>query len=154
MSLAQQSLPVYRNTQPGTLLRFILLAALIAFLLFGSATNGWVVSVAAILMVALACFHSLTTEVYADSIVIWFGVGLIRRTIMLSKVQSCSVARTPWYVGWGIRLMPGGGWLWNVSGLESVELQYVEGDRFRVGSNRPQDLAAAISEAIGAMERN
>ncbi len=31
---------------------------------------------------------------------------------------------------------------------------YVEGDRFRVGSNQPQDLAAAIPEAIGASWRS
>ena len=47
---------------------------------------------------------------------------------------------THWIYGWGIRWIPGG-WLWNVSGLDGVELALVSGRRFRIGTDEPEQLA-------------
>lgn len=139
---------MYRNTQSGTVVRIIMVSILVLFLVIGLSTSPWMMPLTVLLIIMLATFHSLTTEVYEDSIVIWFGIGLIRRTIPISRIGSCSVARTPWYVGWGIRLLPGGGWLWNVSGFQSVELSYVAGGRFRIGTDQPEELSEAITIAI------
>ena len=49
--------------------------------------------------------------------------------------------------GWGIRLIPNG-WLWNVSGLGAVELSLVNGQRFRIGTDEPEQLATAIQGAL------
>jgi hypothetical protein len=49
----------------------------------------------------------------------------------------------------GIRLSPGGV-LWNVSGLDAVELSLDGGRRFRVGTDEPRALAAAIAQAKDA----
>jgi hypothetical protein len=62
------------------------------------------------------------------------------------------VAKTPWYYGWGIRLTPTG-WLWNVSGLARVEVQFDDGHRFRVGSDEPNRLAEALLSEMRAVER-
>jgi hypothetical protein len=51
------------------------------------------------------------------------------------------------FYGWGIRWIPGG-WLWNVSGLDGVELVLVNNRRFRVGTDEPEQLAAAIQGAL------
>ena len=57
--------------------------------------------------------------------------------------------RNPWYCGWGIRLGPTG-WLWNVSGFDAVELTLTDGRRFRVGSDEPGQLVAALTRVKGA----
>jgi hypothetical protein len=142
------ALPLYRNTQSGTVIRVTMLATVILFLVLSLTMTSTLLLTLVLLILALALFHSLTTEVTNDSIVIWFGVGLIRRTIAIAQVKECVPVRNPWYIGWGIRLVPGVGWLWNVSGFDSVELEYVNGKRFRIGTDEPEELAAAIMQAV------
>ena len=43
----------------------------------------------------------------------------------------------------GIRLTRHG-WMWNISGLDAVELEYKDGKKFRIGTNQPQKLCQAI----------
>lgn len=146
------SIPLYRNTQPGTVIRVAMLAISILFLVLGMFAYMALLLPLALVVLSLALFHSLSTEVTNDSIVIWFGVGLIRRTIAISRVKNCAPARTPWYIGYGIRLVPGVGWLWNVSGFDSVELEYINGKRFRIGTDEPEELAAAIMQVVGGQK--
>ena len=50
------------------------------------------------------------------------------------------------YGGWGIRC----GWngmAYNVSGNQGVQLEFTNGKRLLIGSQRPEELAAAISQA-------
>lgn len=53
------------------------------------------------------------------------------------------------YLGWGIRWVPGRGTAWSVSGNRGVQLVLVDGGRILVGTNRPEELAAAIRGAKG-----
>ena len=73
-----------------------------------------------------------------------FGVGLIRRTIPLGRIQAAARVRNRWWYGWGIHLTPHG-WLWNVAGLDAVELRLEEGKVFRIGTDDPEGLEAALS---------
>jgi hypothetical protein len=41
--------------------------------------------------------------------------------------------------------MPGQYWVWNVSGLDAVELTLRSGRRFRIGTDEPEELAKAIA---------
>ena len=54
--------------------------------------------------------------------------------------------RNLWYYGWGIRYTPHG-WLFNVSGLDAVELELKNGRTWRVGTDEPVELLAAIQAA-------
>jgi hypothetical protein len=141
----------YRHTQVG-------------WVMLGSAAAlvglGWVVlpapaPVAArlplFLIAALLAlvFGTLTVEVEHEAIRLRFGIGLIRKTISLREVQACREVRNPFYVGWGIRLTPMGV-IWNVSGFDAVELARPEGKRFRIGTDEPTALAAAITTAKGS----
>jgi hypothetical protein len=49
--------------------------------------------------------------------------------------------------GWGIRLTPRG-WLFNVSGLDAVELTMTTGKHYRIGTYDPMGLARAIDRVI------
>jgi hypothetical protein len=35
--------------------------------------------------------------------------------------------------------------MWNISGLDAVELDYLDGRKFRIGTDQPEELADAIT---------
>ena len=51
--------------------------------------------------------------------------------------------------GFGIRYVFDG-WMWNVSGLDAVQLTLPDGKHFRIGTDEPKALEAAINQAIGS----
>lgn len=139
---------LYRHTQTGVMmLAFIVpMIGLGVWLVYQSDAGGAAVIVGGVLL--LLIFSTLTTTVTADRIGLAFGIGLVRRTIDLHQVADVAVVHNPWYYGWGIRYTPRG-WLWNVSGRRGVELSYRNGRHFRIGSDEPDALAAAIQRALG-----
>ena len=144
----------YRRRQFGTLVVTVLVGS-IAFIAIQSAQVGWhpvTVAVTAILLACLALFHSLTVEVSGERLALRFGVGLVVRRIPLAEIRGAAPVRNPWYYGWGVRLTPHG-WLYNVSGLDAVELALAGGRRVRIGTDRPRELAAAVSAALDAASR-
>jgi hypothetical protein len=76
-----------------------------------------------------------------------------RRTIPVEEITSWEV-RTYHpileYGGWGIRLsMQGRGWCYNVSGNRGVQLTLRDGQGVLIGSQRPEELAAALQRVKG-----
>jgi hypothetical protein len=106
----------------------------------------------ALLGLCLLLFPTLTVVVERERLLCFFGCGLIRREIRLSEIQAVSVVRNRWTSGWGLRLIPGG-WMWNVSGLDAVELRLRNGRRFRIGTDQPAALRAAIAKRVGMEAR-
>ena len=85
-------------------------------------------------------FYGMTTSINSEKIIISFGIGLFRKRINLSRIAKVDTSRSPWYYGYGIRLIPNG-WMYNVSGPHSVELTFTDGDRIiRIGTQDPQRL--------------
>jgi hypothetical protein len=52
--------------------------------------------------------------------------------------------RNHWWNGFGIRMRPGFR-LYNVAGLDAVELRLKSGDVRRIGTDDPQGLSAALN---------
>jgi hypothetical protein len=96
------------------------------------------------LLVALSLFRSLTVEINNGLLLCRFGSGIIRKSISLFDIEEFRTVRNPWYVGWGIRWIPGQYWLWNVSGYQAVEVVLKSGIRFRIGTDEPAALVQAI----------
>ena len=94
-------------------------------------------------MIALFLFRSLTIEIDSTELRCFFGDGLIKRRFPLVEIISAKPVRNRWYYGWGVRLIPSG-WMFNVSGLDAVELVLSNGKRFRIGTDNPQDVVEAI----------
>lgn len=91
-----------------------------------------------------------TIEITADSVRVRFGAGLIRRTWPLDRIVAARPVRNSWWAGWGIRLDLGYS-LYNVSGLDAVELTFRDGSRkVRLGTDQPEALTAALAAAIPA----
>lgn len=148
----------YRHTQRGVVIqRAVLVAGMLSSAIIGV---GWLLEGASpSLLVAgvalaglLAAVHwlagSLTVTVGDSQLRIALGIGVVHRTIPLSAIRDCHRVRNRWWYGWGIRLTPRG-WLWNVSGLDAVEVTYRRGGHFRIGTDDPDRLCEAIRLAIG-----
>ena len=98
-------------------------------------------------------FGTLTSRVDGEQIEARFGVGLIRRRLPLTAVQSYGPARSHWLVGYGIRRIRRG-WLWNVSGVDSVELRLKRGRVFRIGTDEPERFCEAIAAVAPDLPRH
>ena len=66
-------------------------------------------------------YSSLMVEGDAQDVRLFFGMGIIRRTIPRQRIAQAEQVRNSWWYGWGIRLTPHG-WMWSISGLDAVEL--------------------------------
>lgn len=141
----------YKHTQIGTMILIgaALIVPIIIFLVFnGLSLIAGCTALLLILMTIL--FGSLTVEVADNKIACWFGIGLIRKQFDLAEITAVETTRYPWYYGWGIRLTPKG-WMFNVSGLDAVEITLRSGKHFLIGTDRPHKLASAISQAAGLL---
>lgn len=140
----------YKRTQIGYLmLTFIAIGILLVLNYFylSDKTNPFLLIILAALAVSLLLFSILTVEVDGEEVSVRFGVGLIRKRFPLSEIESHSAVRNPWYYGWGLRRTPIG-WLYNVSGLEAVEITMKDGRKVRIGTDDPAGLDAAIGAAL------
>lgn len=93
-----------------------------------------------------ALFTSMTVRVTEREMRLWFGPGLIWKTIQIVDIADARAVRNPWWYGWGIHLTPRG-WLFNVAGLDAVELELVNRRTLRIGTDEPERLVAAIRQA-------
>jgi len=146
----------YRHTQVGTvIIGAVVIVAVLALAILLTAPEATMSQTIAVLVMTgfvLALFSSLTVQIEKHTLTCRFGVGLIRKDIPLSDVDHASAVLNSWFVGWGIRWIPGRYWVWNVSGLQAVELTMKDGRRFRIGTDEPEALvqAIALSKKMGS----
>jgi hypothetical protein len=140
----------YRHTQVGTVILvaiiFAVLLALVVMAQIGSHPIPWIVL--GILVLLALLFAWLTVEVSGEAVAIRFGIGAIRKSWALTRIREARCVRNHWVYGWGIRLTPHG-WLYNVSGLDAVELSLADDSRVRIGTDQSRVLLAAIAQASG-----
>ena len=137
----------YHHTQTGTVILVVCAVggALAVFI-------GWRASVSSMIamLVVLAAvaflFHSLTVEIGDNELRWHFGPGFWTYRLPLDDIQSVAAVHNRWWNGFGIRVAPGFT-LYNVSGLDAVELKLKSGEIRRIGTDDPQGLAAALRSA-------
>jgi len=101
----------------------------------------WIFTI--ILLIVAALFWGLTVEVNKDVVRLYFGFGIIHRSILREHIAMVTQVRNRWWWGFGIRWTPHG-WMWNISGLDAVELTYHNGKKFRIGTDEPEALLEAL----------
>jgi hypothetical protein len=140
----------YRHTQVGWVILGVTAVATVLVLTWLPAEAASAAAIPLLLtaVLVLLVFCSLTVEVDREAIRLRLGIGLLRKRMGLTDVSSWRAVRQPWYTGWGIRLGPGYV-LWNVSGFDAVELALADGRRFRVGTDEPDALTSALTQAKG-----
>ncbi len=146
----------YKHTQIGYLMLVVTLAVLVLFAWAqitsrteppsaDSGTNLLVTAVMALILFILASFATLTTLIDENYLRIKFGYGIFQKKFLLREITSAQQVKNHWYYGWGIRL-----WLWpykwiyNVSGFDAVEITMRNGKTYRIGTDVPKELEAAI----------
>ena len=139
----------YKHTQVGHLTLGMLGAGVLLILVLMATLGFHWMSFAVFILLVLCSglFATLTVRVDEDSVRIWFGPGVIRKRFPMKEIASCQMVSNPWYYGWGIRLIPHG-WLYNVSGFLSIELQMKTGRKYRIGTDEPELLEIAIRRAL------
>lgn len=146
----------YTHTQLGYW-SFIAMVILLAVIAYDVVSSGWdsppYLGVLIILIV-LGLFANLNISVDDEKIILKYGIGLIKKRFLLNRIVDCYQVRNPFYYGWGIRRTPHG-WLYNISGLDAVEIVLDNGKKYRLGSDEPEKLCSVIKLAIqnGSLER-
>lgn len=140
----------YHHRQLGALTLMIGMASILLFaaLLYFVEPHPVGIAVLILLVVCFSLFSTLTVEVTEADILVKFGPGLIRKKFPLGSVQGARAVRNEWYYGWGIRTLPKG-LLYNVSGLDAVEIEMTDGGVHRIGTDEPAELLKAIQDACG-----
>ena len=100
-----------------------------------------------ILFLTTFLFYGLKIVVSSEKFFLSFGIGLINRKINLNEIKSTIIVNNKWWYGLGIRRTPHG-WLWNIGGLKAVEIEYVSGKKFRIGTDQPEKLSSHINDLI------
>jgi len=95
-------------------------------------------------------FRSLTVELRDGVLSLRYGNGLIAKRFTVSEIREARAVRNHWYFGWGIRLIPHG-WLYNVYGLDAVEIRMANRKVYRIGTDEPHDLLTAILSAASML---
>jgi len=139
----------YSHTQQGTLIK-IIMSVSVVFCFVIVAVNGFASAIAfslycliALLVCLTWLLGSLTVEVEGEELRHYFGPGFWKKTYLLEEIESIKQVRNSWIFGWGIRITPHG-WLYNVSGLDAVQIQLRSGRKFRIGTDDPQGIKDAI----------
>jgi hypothetical protein len=96
-----------------------------------------------IIIVVVVWFNRLTVRVSGGEVRVGFGPGWPRRVIPTAEIVGFRRVRNKWFYGWGIRKVSGG-WMYNVWGLDAVELDLSNGKKFRIGTDEPSDLIRAL----------
>jgi hypothetical protein len=138
---------LYKHTQSGSFIKVILWGTFVLFLIvFSFAAEGRPYTWPAFLMLLgiAMLFNSLTIEVTESRLSWKFGVGVIRKSVPISDIETLEVVRNRWWYGYGIRYTPHG-WLYNVSGLKAIEVKLKDGKTFRLGTDEPEELHRALS---------
>ncbi|MEE8332195.1 MAG: hypothetical protein V3R84_10540 [Acidimicrobiia bacterium] len=125
----------------------VLVGAVIVVVAFfsdgGFQVLGTVLIAGALIALLTLILGRLTVEVRPDHVRVAFGAGWPATTIRFDDIVSVAAVRNSRWYGWGIRWIPGDR-LWNVWGLDAVELQLTTGRRFRIGTDEPDALLAAL----------
>ena len=144
-----------RSTRTAVLMAavFTLISAVLGVTMWAVGVIIWpsigIVALAGVIVVTLVVTAKMTTVVDAAGLHVRY-FPFLRKTFAWDDVVGWT-AKTydPMeYGGWGVRGFPGRyGWAYNVRGNRGVEVEFRNGHRLMLGSQRAEDLARAIEEA-------
>jgi len=116
---------------------------------YNSGTNFAITAIMAFILFILASFATLTASIDENCLRIKFGYGIFAKMFPLDQIASVQSVKNYWYYGWGVKV-----WFWpymwiyNVSGFGAVEIIMRNGKMYRIGTDTPGELEAAIKQAI------
>lgn len=147
---------IYRHQQKGWVMlicfggtSLVLLILSIFLAMRVSALSGVITfSAAAAMAMLLVLFSSMTVEIMDDELSWYFGPGFWKRSIALAEIGDAIPMHTQWYWGYGIKFFGPNRWLYNVSGLEAIEIKLRSGGWVRIGTDDTIRLLQALKERM------
>lgn len=138
----------YRRTQIGVIPLIILVPPTLWVASIAARSGGHPVGVVStlVLLFALAVFHSLTVRVDQEAVRVRFGMFPYSKSLPLANVASASAVEVEGRRLFGVRPIESG-WHLTVSGRHALELHLVDGTVYRIGTDRPEELLAAVESA-------
>lgn len=101
-----------------------------------------------VLIIPLLLFYQLKILVNYSEVKISFGIGLIRKSWELKKIEKASEVKNNIFHGWGIHYMLNTT-IYNVNGFQAVELTFKNSKRkVRIGTNEPEKVTEFINRII------
>ena len=144
----QVTLP-YKRMQVGLLMLLVLVPPTLYAASLGVQTGWHPVAVFAlvVLLLALAALHAMTVRVDAREITVRLGFVPYAVRLKVAEIETAQRVRNEVRQLWGARPLDGG-WMFSVSWLDAVELKMHDGSVYRIGTDRPDELLAAIEAAM------
>ncbi len=141
----------YRHTQWGwfwlptmALFAVILIVAVQADDEMTPAVFGMIAALLVTILAVVLHFSRMTVTVDGEAVAAAFGSGWPRKVVPIAEITAVRRVRNEWWYGFGIRKVPGG-WMYNVSGLDAVELELSSGKILRIGTDEPEALHGVLS---------
>ena len=116
--------------------------------------NLWGVGVVILVYLIVINMSLLRIQIDKEQLHWHFGIGFPKKSIALKDIISVEQKRNKWWYGWGIRKLLSGGWLYNVYGLDAVEVKTHQGKIVRLGTDEPKQLKKAIQAAMEKLQDN
>lgn len=144
-----------KYTQIGTM--SILIMVPLFFLFTGMAIRSGLANKPDFLILAfvsflmlLCCltFYKITITVSSTQVSFKMGIGLFGKTYQMSDIRQCRPVSNSFIAGIGIKMLPNG-WLYNVSGIKAIELQFKSKYSIvRIGTNKPEEISEYIQSIV------
>lgn len=144
--------PIYEHTQFGSVILFIMLIPVLGLVAAVAVSDAQpaalipAVIVTVFILFTMVIFGSLTVKVSPEHVLLHFGPGWPRRSIPVEQISGVRVVRNAAWMGLGIHFIHRG-MIYNVSGLDGVEISLNNGRLVRIGTDEPAALARAV-EAV------
>lgn len=104
--------------------------------------------VSVLLLVSCFTFYNITIVVSQTQVSFKMGIGLFGKTYQLSDIRQCRPVSNSMFLGVGIKMLPNG-WLYNVSGIKAIELQFKSKYSIvRIGTNKPEEISEYIQSIL------
>lgn len=113
-----------------------------------STWNMWAVVI--VIIAYLFAINMMVMQIKVSKTeVLWsFGLGFPRKKLLISDISTIERVTNKWWYGWGIRKVITGGWLYNVYGLQAVEITTDEGKQIRLGTDEPKKLYKVLETQL------
>lgn len=140
----------YEHVQRGPFARIVGVFFGVVLVVSSALADGqWLVVVIeaafmALILATVSAFSHLTVTIGPEQLTTRFGWGWPKRVIPLVDITAFHPIRTKWWYGFGIRVVPNTGVMYNVWGLNAVELDLASGQRFVIGTDDIDGLVAAL----------
>ena len=151
--LPQNTNAFYRHTQRAPALSWLFCLLLgsifILMLAYPSLPFEPLLLLLALLGGLLYTFSTVTVEVARERVIVWFGLPIDRVAIPVEHITRCQEVEIPAWRKTGLRLSTDASrWLFGSMSPAGVELQLADGRSVTIGTDKPEELHAAISKAM------